>query len=95
MSQDHPSNPNTQEILQKGREIYDTLKAELEPAKNGSYVAIEVTSGKYFVGDTKEEAMSQAGKEFPTIIKYVRRIGSLEKIASTYTRSDLNYDRFF
>ena len=80
-----PSNINVQEIVRKGEEIYNqTLKTTLEPFSNGKYVAIEVDSKKYFLGETKDEAALEARKEFPDKVFYIRRIGEIEKIASYY-----------
>lgn len=71
--------PNARELANKAREIYIFLKPQLEPSNNGKYVVIEVNSGKHFIGDTKDEAMEKARKEFPGILLFVRRIGELEK----------------
>lgn len=73
--------PQTEELAQKGQEIYERLKSELEPAKNGWYVAIEVTSGQYFLGETTEEALEEAKKVFPDKLFYVMRIGGVTHIS--------------
>ncbi|MCL4338496.1 hypothetical protein M1271_02310 [Patescibacteria group bacterium] len=73
--------PNVKVLVDKAREIYDSLKPTLEPANNGKYVVIEVTSGRHFIGDTKDEAMAEARKVFPDILLFIRRIGELEKIS--------------
>lgn len=78
-----PSNINVQEIVKKGEEIYNQeLTTTLEPSSNGKYVAIEIDSKKYFIGETKDEAALGARKEFPDKVFYIRRIGEVEKIAS-------------
>lgn len=87
--------PNTQEVIKKGNEIYEDKKTELEPENNGKYITIEVNSGDYFIGDTREEAVSAARIKYPKIILYVRRIGVLEKVArhSPFYPSGNSYDR--
>lgn len=76
-----PSNINIQELLKKGEEIYQQeLKGVLEPENNGKYVVIEVESKKYFIGETKDEAVTEAKKTFPNKVFVVRRIGEVEKI---------------
>lgn len=87
-----PSNtPNIQELVKKAKDIYVPLKEELEATHNGEYIVIEVNSGKYFVGATKDEAMANARKEFPGILLFVRRIGELEK--NLYHRSSLSFKK--
>lgn len=85
----------TQEVIKKGNEIYETKKAEFEPANNGKYVTIEVNSGDHFIGDTREEAVAAARVRYPRIILYVRRIGAIEKVArhSPYYSSTNNNAR--
>lgn len=80
--QNIPQNiPNVKELVEKAKEIYNSHKEELETSHGGEYIVIEVNSGKYFVGTTKDEAMAKARKEFPKILLFVRRIGELEKVS--------------
>lgn len=72
---------NVTEIIKKGQEVYSNLKSSLEPEHNGKYVAIEVDSQKYFIGETRNEAIEEARKEFPNKIVFVKRIGQVEKIS--------------
>lgn len=89
-----PPNINIQELVKAGEEIYQKeLRGTLEPADNGKYVAIEVGSREYFVGVTKEEAVSLAKNKFPDKVLYIRRVGEAERIASYSHFSPLNcYD---
>ncbi len=50
-------------------------KPELEAKHHGAYVAIEVNSGAYFVGQTTEEAFQQAERAFPKKAFCLIRIG--------------------
>lgn len=73
--------PNIKELVEKAKEIYNSQKDELESSHSGEYVVVEVKSGKYFVAPTKDEAMAEARKEFPSILLFIRRIGELEKVS--------------
>jgi len=84
--------PPTGELAQKGQKIYEKLKPILEPAKNGWYVAIEVASEQYFIGETAEKAIEEARKAFPDKLFYVTRIGGPTRIS---IRFPYGYDRIF
>jgi hypothetical protein len=64
-----------EELAQKGMEIYKEIKDDLEKENFGKYLAIEVESGKYFIGETQVEALEKAKKEFPEKIFYSVKIG--------------------
>ncbi len=75
-----------EETVKRGEEIYEKeLKEKLEPKEEGKFVAIEIESKKYYVGNTKEEALDLAKKDFPTKVFFVRRIGELERVSSIYS----------
>ncbi len=60
----------------KGERIYRTrLKALLEPAHIGEFVAIEVESGDYFVGPTLGAALAKASKKYPDKRFHIVRVG--------------------
>jgi len=88
-----------EEIAKRGGEIYEKeFRKDLEPKEIGKYIAIEVESKKYFIGETKEKVLDEAQKIFPNKIFFVRRIGELEKISSKYSfdfTSLSYYDRLF
>ncbi|MEW5701861.1 MAG: hypothetical protein AB1792_06495 [Candidatus Zixiibacteriota bacterium] len=64
------------ERAQRGREIYATkLKAILEPNYIGLYVAIEVQSGDYYLGDSPEEAVASAESSRPGGVFHLMRVG--------------------
>lgn len=88
---------DTQNVIKKGQEIYENRKTEFEPAMNGRFVTIEVNSGEFFVGDTREEAIAAARIKYPRVILYVRRIGAIEKVArhSPSYLSGNNHARLF
>ena len=63
-------------VTQQGRRLYDEkLKAMLEPEHTGRFVAIEPTSGDYFLGDTDAEALLAAHAALPESRFYLKRIG--------------------
>lgn len=63
------------EFTQKGKNIYKEIKDKLEKEAKGKFIAIEVDSGKYFIGKDQMEAFKKARKEFPKKIFYFVRIG--------------------
>ncbi len=47
------------ELVQAAELLYHTrFRSELEPAHNGKFIAIEPTSGEYFLGETLSEAFN-------------------------------------
>jgi len=61
---------------EKAVEIYERkLKKKLEPKYKGKMIAIEVDSGKYFMGDDLREASQKATAAFPDKIFYFKRVG--------------------
>ncbi|GEM_PF-1585104 len=90
-----PNPANVSEIIRKGNEIYETLKEGFERDNSGKYIVIEVDSGKYFIGETRDEAVVTAKKSFPNIIMFVRRIGHIEKASRHLLNNSYNYARLF
>ena len=68
--------PESEELARQAEWIYEhRLKAILEPAHAGAFVAIEPTSGEYFVGATLSEAIGAARRAHPYRVAYAVRIG--------------------
>ena len=66
----------SQELARQAEWIYEhRLKASLEQAHAGAFVAIEPTSGEYFVGATLSEAIGAARNAYPSRLAYAMRIG--------------------
>ncbi|HEY3875791.1 MAG TPA: hypothetical protein VGM92_09960, partial [Candidatus Kapabacteria bacterium] len=60
-----------------GQAIYDeTLKPILEPESIGRFVAIDVNSRRYFLGDTSSSALELARKEKPDGVFFLIKVGS-------------------
>lgn len=64
-----------EEISSKGMAIYQKISKRMEKKNFGKYLAIEVGSGKYFIGNTLIEAMEKAKKKFPHKLFYFTRVG--------------------
>jgi len=68
--------PNLDSLVPEGEAVYESkLKKKLEPKYKGKIIAIEVESGKYFMGDTVIEAANKAREEFPDRYFYFKRVG--------------------
>ena len=63
------------EIAQKGIQVYQKISKQIEKDYSGDFVAIEVESGEYFLGQTQVEAIEKAKKHFPTKIFYLMKVG--------------------
>lgn len=77
-----PTPVNLQENIAKAQKIYADLGEEFIKTNNGKFIAIEVESGEYFVGETREEAVKLSNQKYKNRLVFTRRIGNLEKIAS-------------
>lgn len=69
------SNIDTRKIGGKGNEIFKKISKELEEDYRGKFVAIEVDSGDYFIGDTSIEASKKAKEEYPDKVFFLGKIG--------------------
>jgi hypothetical protein len=67
---------NKEQLVARGEAIYQQrLKSQLEPARRGQIVAIEVDSGDYFVGKSVAEAGRKARAKHPEKFFYFVKIG--------------------
>ena len=54
------------DLIDRARRIYEErLKGGLEPDHNGEFLAVEVESGDYFLGNSEIEAYDEAIKRHP------------------------------
>jgi hypothetical protein len=68
--------PNLDQLAEKAEELYERkLKKKLEPKYKGKMIAIEVESGKYFMGEDLAEAGKKAKAVFPDKVFYFKRVG--------------------
>jgi len=62
-------------IAQQGKTLLQKLDRELRDQYHGKFIAIEVDSGDYFLGETMIDADTQARAKHPGKVFYVGRIG--------------------
>ena len=65
----------TEELCSKGEKIYAEIKKKLEPTLKNKFVAIEVDSGDYFIGNAAIEAADKAREKYPGSVFFLVRIG--------------------
>jgi len=66
----------SQAVAEKARSIYESqLREELERRYSGKYACIEPVSGRYFLGDTFDQAVNAAIDAFPERLTHTLRIG--------------------
>ena len=79
------------EIAQKGTQVYQKISKQIEKNHSGDFVAIEVESGKYFLGQTQVEAIEKAKKSFPTKIFYLMKVGFPTAVTFSGYQRPLSY----
>jgi hypothetical protein len=67
-----------EEFIAKGKEVYEKLRDDLEPAHEGEIVAVCPESGEHFLGKTLNEADDKAFAKYPDQWLYFVRIGAPE-----------------
>jgi len=77
---------NIEKIASEGAKIYEKVKEQFEPEKNGKFLAIEIDSKETFLGKTSSEALIKAKQKFPDKVFFVVKIGFTvaETIANSY-----------
>jgi len=62
------------ELARRGREYYDrVLRDQLEPEHNGKFLALDVETGDYELGDSQLEALDRAEARHPDSVFYILR----------------------
>ncbi|TSC77514.1 MAG: Uncharacterized protein G01um101424_361 [Parcubacteria group bacterium Gr01-1014_24] len=64
-----------QKIAEEGARIYNEIKANYDPKEKGKFLAIDIDTGKAYLGNTSAEALEFAKKNHPDKIFYVVKIG--------------------
>lgn len=82
-------------IAHKGEEVYQKISKQIEKEHAGDFIAIEVESGKYFLGQTQIEAIEKAKKSFPTKIFYLMKIGFPAAVTFSGYQRPLSYGNVF
>ncbi len=77
-----------EQIGEVGEEIYrKTLKEKLESSNMGEYVAIDVLTGKSYLGKYGEIALMEAREKCPHGVFYLVRIGQPVSLGVRYVGS--------
>jgi hypothetical protein len=64
------------ELARRGREYYDRfLRARLEPQSDGKFLALEVETGDYELGDSSLDALDRAETKHPDSVFCILRVG--------------------
>jgi hypothetical protein len=68
-------NADIEKIAKEGQKIYDKIKIKYEPEHNGEFLAIEIESGKIYLGKSSAEAVEIAREKHKDKVFYVVKIG--------------------
>jgi hypothetical protein len=66
---------NQQSVAAAARPIFEALRSKLEAQHLNRFVAVEPSSGEYFIADTMSEAIGQSREKFPDRLVHTFRIG--------------------
>jgi hypothetical protein len=72
---------DTRHIGREGRKLLEAIQGRFAKEEYGRFVAIDVDSGDYFLGETGIEATKKAQAEHPGKVFFLGRIGC----RTTYT----------
>ena len=75
MTQQIQERPDIQEISSKGWRILEALPQKVKEEHFRQFIAIDVDSGNYFIGDTAIEATRKAQAKYPGKVFFLGRIG--------------------
>lgn len=64
-----------QSVSSAARPIFESLKSQLEAEHLNRFVAIEPTSGDFFVADTMSEAIGHSREKYPDRLVHTFRVG--------------------
>ena len=83
---------STEEIVERGREIYETrLKKELEAQNIGKFLVIDIETGEYEMDEDRVTASLRASHKSPGRTRFGMRIGyeTLGTIGNSLRRTEL------
>lgn len=66
---------NIGKIVSRGKKVYEKIKLQYQPQKNGKFLAIEVDSKEVFLADSSVEAVEAAKIKYPDKVFFVVKIG--------------------
>lgn len=65
-----------EEIARQGREIYEReIRREVESDHDGEFLVVDITTGRFSMGQDSEEAFERAEEENPDGVFYLMRVG--------------------
>ena len=67
--------PDTRQIAREGKRLLESIQGHFGEQDYGRFVAIDVDSGDYFLGETAIEATRKAQAKYPGKVFYLGRIG--------------------
>ena len=67
--------PDTRQIARKGQRVLDAIQGRFEEKDYGKFVAVDVDSGEYFLGETAIDATREARAKHPGKLFFLGRIG--------------------
>jgi hypothetical protein len=76
--------PNPKAIAAAGEDIYKSIQVDLEANHRGEFVAINVRTKSYYLGDTAEEALENAKNAEPSGLFHLIRVGFLGAFQISY-----------
>lgn len=65
----------SEDIVDRGKEIYQQLRNEVEPQYNGKFLAIDIKTEDYEINDQGTMAISRLLSQHPDAVIYLGRIG--------------------
>ena len=72
----HPEGYGAEEIARLGEEIYARdIRAKVEPAHDGEFLVLDVTTGSYEVDESDVAASDRALAKNPGALLYFMRVG--------------------
>ena len=67
--------PDTRHIAREGKRLLELIQPQFGEQDRGKFVAIDVDSGDYFLGETAMDATEKGRAKYPDKVFYLGRIG--------------------
>jgi hypothetical protein len=66
---------NQSAVAREARVIFDRIKQSLEASHANQFVALEPSSGEFFLGETLSDAIGASRKRYPDRLAHAFRVG--------------------